>query len=234
MFDKKISVMILAAGYGNRLQPLTKKIPKPLITISGKTLLQNTLNFVLKLNCREIIINTHYKHEKINDFVKKNYSKENIIISYEKELLDTGGGVKNAIPLFTNNEVLIMNSDIFWISENLKDIKNFINNYKYEQICKLLLVPKKLAHGIYNNRGDFFIKNNLIYRFKKSQKIYYYSGVQIISLNIFKQFKQKNFSFNKIWNELIDKKLIYGDIMESKWFHVGDIKGLKEAENIIT
>ena len=100
MHTKNISVMILAAGYGSRLRPITKKIPKPLVKVAGITLLQNLLDHVLKLNCKKIILNTHYQHDKIYDFIKNNYANENIIISYEKELLDTGGGVKNALPLF--------------------------------------------------------------------------------------------------------------------------------------
>ena len=162
MHTSNISVMILAAGYGTRLRPITEKIPKPLVKVADITLLQNVLDHVLKLNCEKIIINTHYQHEKINDFIKNNYSKDNIVISYEKELLDTGGGVKNARSLFTSNEVLILNSDIFWSSNNFRDIKNFISDFRSEQKCKLLLVPKKQVHGINSNEGDFIINNGLI------------------------------------------------------------------------
>ena len=77
MFTKKVSVMILAAGYGKRLRSITENIPKPLIKVAGITLLQNTLDYVLKLNCDKIIINTHHQHEMIYNFIKNNYSKEN-------------------------------------------------------------------------------------------------------------------------------------------------------------
>ena len=234
MLTKNISVMILAAGYGKRLMPITEKIPKPLLKIGGITLLQNTLDHVLKLNCDKIIINTHYKHEMIYDFIKNNYSKESILISYEKELLDTGGGVKKALPLFKNNKALILNSDIFWQKDNFQDIKNLIINFRIEQKCKLLLVSEKRAHGIYNNKADFIINDGLIKRYKVSQNKYFYSGAQIIFLDILKEYHQKNFSFNIVWDNLINKKLIFGDVMKSDWYHVGNIKGLNEAKNLMT
>ena len=234
MYTSKISVMILAAGYGTRLRPITEKIPKPLVKVAGTTLLKNVLDHVLKLNCAKIIINTHYQHNKINNFIKNNYSKENIYVSYEKKLLDTGGGVKNAQSLFVSNEVLIHNSDIYWSSKNFLDIKDFIRNFRSKQKCKLLLVPIKKAHGINSNRGDFIINNGLIERFKENQKKLIYSGAQIISLDILNHYQKERFSFNTVWDHLIDKKLIFGDVMKSDWYHVGDIKGLREVENLIT
>tara|TARA_B100000315_G_scaffold173880_1_gene162335 strand:+ start:285 stop:989 length:705 start_codon:yes stop_codon:yes gene_type:complete len=234
MLTKKISVMVLAAGYGKRLKPITEKIPKPLVKVAGITLLQNTLDQVLSLNCKEIIINTHYQHKMIYDFIKSNYARKNIIITYEKELLDTGGGVKNALPFFQNNNVLILNSDIFWKPENFQDIKNLIINFKNEQKCKLLLVTKDQAHGIYNDKGDFIIQEGLIKRYKKNRKKYFYSGAQIISLEILKDYKKEKFSFNMVWDQLIDKQLLFGDVMTSDWYHIGNKKGLKEAENLMT
>jgi MurNAc alpha-1-phosphate uridylyltransferase len=232
MLNKNISAMILAAGYGKRLLPITKKIPKPLVKINNKTLLQNTLDHLINLKCKEIIINTHYKHKKIENFIKNNYSNSSIKLSYEKKILDTGGAIKKALPLFNNNNVLILNSDIFWSSKNFIDIKKLIINFKKEQICRLLLVSKDNAHGIYRNKGDFVIDNNLIKRFKEFNKIYFYSGAQIISLDILNGYNKKIFSFNKIWDDLISKKLVFGELMSSDWYHIGDINGLKEAEKL--
>jgi len=233
MHTKNISVMILAAGYGSRLRPITKKIPKPLVKVAGITLLQNLLDRVLKLNCKKIILNTHYQHDKIYNFIKNNYANENIVISYEKELLDTGGGVKNALPLFASNEALILNSDIYWSSNNFQEIKNFITSFRNEQKCKLLLVPKDKAHGI-NNKGDFIISDGVIKRFKKHHDILIYSGAQIISLDILNEYQNEKFSFNLVWDNLIDRQLIFGDVMKSDWHHIGDIKALKEAENLLS
>jgi len=234
MVNKKISIMILAAGYGSRFKSITKKIPKPLIKIGKKNLLQNALDYLLKLEYYEIIINTFYKHEMIHDFIKSNYSKENIIISHEKNLLDTAGAVKNALPFFSCNNALILNCDIFWQKDNLNDIKNLINSFETSQKCKLLLVPQEKAYGINKSRADFFVNNSLLKRYKVDQKNYFYTGAQIISLNEIKKYNQEKFSFNLVWDGLIKRKSIFGYVVKSKWYHVGDNRGLKSAEKLIT
>lgn len=228
------SVMILAAGYGKRLRPVTNEIPKSLVEVAGRSLLQNVIDLILNLKCEEIVINTHYKHEMINNFIEKNYKQKNILLSHEKKLLDTGGGVKNALSLFKNKIALIINSDIFWTKENFSDIKNLIDNFEFKQQSKLMLVTKEKAHGIYNNEGDFTILNGLVTRYRKDQKNFFYTGAQIISLDLLKKYKQKKFSFNLVWDDQIQNKSIFADIINSHWYHVGDARGLKEAQDFIS
>ena len=128
----------------------------------------------------------------------------------------------------------ILNSDIFWLKDNFQDIDNLINSFRREQKCRLLLVPKEKAHGIFNDKGDFIIHKGLIKKYKENQKKYFYAGAQIISLNLLKEFRQKYFSFNVIWDKLIHNQNIYGDIMKSDWYHIGEIKGLKEVKYFIS
>ena len=234
MITKPFSAMILAAGYGKRLNPLTLTTPKPMIKINNITLLQNTIDFLFNINCQEIVINTHYKHEFINDFINKNYKHKKIILSYENKILDTAGGVKNALPLFSNNEVLVTNSDIFWTKENLVDIVKLINNYKSFEKCKLLLVSEKKAHGISKRNGDFILQKNFVKRWIFNNKLFFYSGIQMLSLKILKNYSLNKFSFNLVWDDLILNKSLYGSVMYSHWYHVGDIKGLEEAKNCNT
>ena len=234
MFNDQFSVMILAAGYGKRLKPITNNLPKPLIKIGKKNMLQNTIDHLIKLNFNEIVINTHYFPEKIKEFIKEYYPKKNIFLSYEKELLNTGGGVKNAIPFFKKDKILVLNSDIYWNENNIEDILSLMKKFDEKQKCRMLLISKDKAHGIYNNYGDFIIKNGLIKRYEINCKIFFFAGAQIINTNVLKNHAQNKFSFNIIWDELIDKKLLFGDIMKSSWYHVGDIKGLEEAKKILT
>ena len=234
MMLRPFSAMILAAGFGKRMLPLTKKIPKPLIKINNVSLLKITIEFLFKIGCKKIVINTHFKHELISDFISQYYKSSNIIISHENDILDTGGGVKNAIPLFDDKNIVVINSDIFWKQENEKDVIQLVSNFKLQDQCRLLLVEKKKAHGIGNKSGDFSLQNNIVKRWKNNDKILYYSGLQIIDLDVFKHFNFKKFSFNKIWDFQINKNSLYGKLMSSNWYHVGDLKGLQEIINLTT
>jgi len=228
---KPFSAMILAAGFGKRMLPLTDEIPKPLVKVNNISLLKNVIDFLFKIGCIKIIINTHYKHHLIYDFINEFYNFSNILISHEEHILDTAGGVKNAISLFNDENILVTNSDIYWKKENEEDVIGLINDFNSKEECRLLLVEKEKAHGLINKVGDFSLKNNIIKRWKIGDKILYYSGIQIISLNIFQDFSLNKFSFNAVWDNQIKKNSLYGNMMSSHWYHVGEIKGLKEAIN---
>lgn len=165
----KFSGMILAAGYGKRMMPLTKYLPKPLLDINGITLLENSINFLRKIGCSQILINTHYQNNKIEDFIKKIDNSKDITLIYEKEILDTGGGIKNAINHFENNNLIVINSDIFWRKDNLNDVKNLIYSYKNNMNPHLLLVSKNNANGIDKKNGDFNINNKKISRYNNEK-----------------------------------------------------------------
>ena len=151
------SGMILAAGFGKRMLPLTRDKPKPLIEINGLTLLGNSINFLTKLGCKEIIINTHYKYSQIQNLINTSYNNKNIKLVYEKEILDTGGGVKNAIPFFTNDNILVISSDIYWQKKNLIDAELVIKSYSKNNNMHLLLSKKNKSYGLSKSTGDFII-----------------------------------------------------------------------------
>lgn len=220
------STMILAAGFGKRMLPLTLNLPKPLIKINGITLFDNTINFLQSLGCKQIVINTHYKHEHIAEAIRKNNFMKNIELIYENEILDTGGGIKNAISNFKNKSILVTNADIFWQNSNFNDVKNLINNFSSQDLCKLLLVEKKYAFGLKKNTGDFTMSNGKVRRYVDGDQIIYYSGMQMINLEVFNNIEENKFSLNTVWNSLIQKNLLMGQLMSSNWFHVGDTQGL--------
>ena len=224
--------MVLAAGFGKRMLPLTKELPKPLIDIHGITLLNNSINFLRKLGCNKICVNSHFKYQKIKDEIDKINNKQNIILIHEKEILDTAGGVKNAIKYSENKNFIVLNSDVFWRDENINSVNLLIDQYKKNFDPSLLLVSEKNAYGIKKQFGDFSLRKNLILRFKKGDTNYFYSGLQIFNTDIFKNFDQKKFSFNIVWDYLIDKKILRGKIMHSNWYHVGDIQGLNVVKKL--
>ena len=115
--------------------------------------------------------------------------------------------------------------------ENKKDVIDLVSNYNSRDECRLLLVEKERAHGIINKAGDFSLNNNIVKRWKTNDKVVYYSGLQMITLDIFRDFNSTIFSFNEVWDFQIKKEKLYGNLMSSNLYHVGNIKGLNNARN---
>ena len=228
---KPFSAMILAAGYGKRMLSLTRKIPKPLVKVNSIPLLKNSIDFLYKIGCKKIVINTHYKHNLIYEFIQEFSINYNIKISNEKNILDTAGGVKNAMRLFDDENIIVTNGDVFWKKENETDVVNLINNFISKEECRLLLVEKEKAYGLINKVGDFSLNNNLVKRWDAGNRVLYYSGLQMISLNILNNFSLRKFSFNDVWDFQIKKNALYGKLMLSSLYHIGDENGLKAAIN---
>jgi MurNAc alpha-1-phosphate uridylyltransferase len=229
---KNFSLMILAAGYGRRMKYLTHTVPKPLLKINNKELLSYNIDFFIKLGCNKIVINTHYLHNEIKIFVEKKFSNQNIKLIFEPELLNTGGGIKNALSYFDNKNFLVTNSDILWNDDNAKDIYDFIKEYQEIQYCKLLLVENKKFKGLKKREGDFKLENDLISRWKINDPHLYFSGLQIINPNIFSQIKKDSFSMNLLWDILIKYNQLQGQITNSIVTHIGDINSYNEIKNI--
>lgn len=225
------NLMILAAGYGKRMQNLTKKKPKPLLKINNKEILRHNIDFFLTLGCKKIVINTHYLHDQIENFVTKYYSDKNILLTYEKILLNTGGGIKNALNLLGDKNFLVTNSDILWKEENTKDILNFINNHQEIDTCELLLSKNINFKGLKKPTGDFKLEDKLIKRWKKNDPHLYYSGLQTINPLIFDLIKEKSFSLNTLWDILIVNKNLRGKILNSNITHIGDINAFSQIKD---
>ena len=217
-------LMILAAGYGKRMQNLTHSIPKPLLKINNKELLRHNIDFFINLGCDKIIINTHYLHDKIQLCIDDHYSDRNIILSYEPTLLNTGGGIKNALSSLENKNFIVTNSDILWNEENNQDVLNFINNYQEIETCKLLLAADNNFEGLKKLEGDFAYNDNLITRWKINDPYLYYTGLQIINPIVFNLIEEDSFSLNKLWDLLIARDNLQGEICTSKIAHIGDMK----------
>ena len=217
--------MILAAGFGKRIHPLTLDLPKPLLEIGKETLLSNTLKFLELLEIQEVIINVHYLSEKIIDYIKKNKFKIKIKLIEEKgKILDTGGGILNAIDNFSNSPFYIVNPDTVWNKNYLEEIKlmeKFFYNNKSNR-CTLLVVNKKKSFDK-SMKGDFNLANNIINRKDNHNLKYIYTGLQIISPEIFKNINTQIFSINKIWNKLIENNELYGIESNIDFLHVSTI-----------
>ena len=225
------NLMILAAGYGKRMNKLTHSIPKPLLKINNKELLRHNIDFFTNLGCKKIILNTHYLHDKVQDCIERYYSDKNIIISYGPTLLNTGGGIKNALSSLGDKNFIVTNSDILWKEENIKDVLNFINNYQEIEACKLLLATENNFEGLKKLEGDFKYENSLVTRWKKDDPYLYYTGLQIINPIVFKLIEEVSFSLNKLWDLLIARNILQGEISHSNIAHIGDINAFNQFKD---
>ena len=219
-----MKAMILSAGYGKRLRPLTESYPKPLLKINNETLLSNTIKFLIQFGIEEVVINVHYQAEQIINYINKNKFNLAVTIIKEKEkILDTGGGILNAIHHFSGEPFLVINPDTIWISDYIKELKSMKTNFfKKKQKCSMLVIDK-LKSFDKSFKGDFNLENNLINKKNKSSLKYIYTGLQIIRPEVFSGLDLKVFSINKIWDILIKSEELYGIESNINFLHVSTL-----------
>ena len=217
------TALILCAGFGKRLNPITFKIPKPLIKINNITLLENTLNLIYKLKIKKIKINVYYLEDQITDFLSTHRLKNNIeIIKDGDEILDTGGGLNNLIKSTDRKDFLVFNSDTLWNDNYIKTINNMIYIYEKEKMKNLLLVVNKSRSYDKRFLGDFELKNNLLEKRKVNNFIF--TGFQIINRDLFKNISKKIFSVNEIWSQQIKENKLFGFESLENFVHLTDIE----------
>ena len=221
----KISVMVFAAGLGTRMGALTRDRPKPLVEVSGKPLIDHALALVDEINTSYIVINTHYKHEMLSAHL----GDMGVKISPEfPDVLETGGGLKAALPMLQTNPVITLNSDAMWVGSN--PLKGLINHWDGSRMDGLLLcVPPEQTNG-YKGLGDFSMDaRGMLCR----QGNLVYSGAQIIKTELLDQIDDKVFSLNRLWDIMLKNKTLFGLSYSGLWCDVGTPEGIIEAENMI-
>ena len=210
--------MILAAGLGKRMQPLTLKTPKPLLEINNYTLLERAINLLISHGVQEISINVHYLPDQIKSFINRKKFKVEITISNEENLLlDTGGGVLKGTQNFGDNPFFVINPDTVWSKHYLAELKSLETIYLKNNKPTLLLVNKKLSIDP-SFKGDFNLNNKKISKDDENQFIF--TGLQIINRSVFTNEKSEVFSLNKVWNKLIKDKNLLGLESNQKFYHL--------------
>ena len=210
--------MILAAGLGKRMQPLTLKTPKPLLEVSNYTLLERAVNLLISHGVQEISINVHYLPDQIKSFINRKKFKVKITISNEENLLlDTGGGVLKGTQNFGDNPFFVINPDTVWSKHYLTELKSLEAIYLKNNKPTLLLVNKKLSIDP-SFKGDFNLNNEKIS--KDSENQFIFTGLQIINRSVFTNEKSEVFSLNKVWNKLIKDKNLLGLESNQKFYHL--------------
>ena len=235
--NKNISqALILAAGFGSRLRPLTLKTPKPLLEVNEKPILFYILEELRTNNISRCFINVHYLPQKIIKFVNE-YSNVHktikIIIVKEKNILDTGGAIKNIANLYNDKPLLVINGDSLIVSKKCSSpLKELIYNFDIKFMDYLLLLDNNKNSIGYDGKGDFqFLNKKLPSNIKRSTKNRLaYTGWQIVNPKPILKIKNKKFSLNICYDQAIKNNLLWGIINKEKWLHIGTKKSLIESE----
>jgi len=222
--------MILAAGFGKRMLPLTEKMPKPLIKVGPKNLLERSIELLMKMGIDELVINTHHLSQEIDNFLKNKNYRISITLTKEEKLLDTGGGILNATKKFENNPFFVLNPDTIWNKNYYDELKILEKYYLEKNKPTLLLVDKTKSHDK-SFKGDFNLtENNYITRSANNQHIF--TGAQIINRSIFEGIKKKAFSMNEVWDQMVKEKKLLGKESNQTFFHVNNIKVYEELNKL--
>ena len=218
--------MILAAGLGKRMQPLTLKTPKPLLEINNLTLLERAINLLISHGVKEISINVHYLPDQIQTFVNKKKYQARITISNEEDLLlDTGGGVLKGSQNFGDSPFFVINPDTVWSKHYLEELKILEEIYFKSNKPSLLLVNKKLSIDP-SFKGDFNLNDEIISKDDKNQFIF--TGLQITNRSVLTKEKTEVFSINKVWNKLIKDQKLLGLESNQKFYHLNTFEMYKK------
>ena len=222
--------MILAAGLGTRMKPLTLRTPKPLIKIGNKNLLERSISILENHGVEQIIINVHHLADQIEKFISNLKTKVKITISDEKNLLlDTGGGVKEGTKNFGKNPFFVLNPDTLWLTDYLSEMKSLEKIYFESKKPCLLLVNKKLSFDT-SFKGDFNLKNNIVS--KDIENNFIFTGLQLLDRNYLDPIDKKVFSMNEVWNNLINNHKLSGIESSQKFYHLNTEKIYNKISNL--
>ena len=225
------TALILCAGLGKRLNPLTLKTPKPLLKINNVTLLENCINTVIKLGVKKILLNTFHLNEEIYNFVNDKSFPVNVQIIKEREkILNTGGGILNMTEHCKEDDFLVLNPDTIWNEKYVSEIDKMQNIYFSNKMNNILLVVKKELSFDQNLMGDFELKKNLLD--KKGPKNFIFIGCQILNKNLFNGYRVENFPIAEIWEILLKKNELYGFKSFNKFYHLTNLEIFKKLEDL--
>lgn len=230
-----MKAMILAAGRGTRLKELTANCPKPLVKVGSTSPLMRTLELLAKQGVKDVVINLHYLGEKIEQALKDNSFGLNIQFSKEEELLETAGGIANALSLLGDEPFICINGDVVWTEDKEPILQKLMDTFDADKMdAMLVMFPKEKADTFFG-AGDFFVAENAVatMRGEKSEAPYVYTGIQVLHPRAFQSQKIEHAPLKGIYQDLCAKERLHGLVYNGYWVDMGTPEGLKKAEEII-
>jgi N-acetyl-alpha-D-muramate 1-phosphate uridylyltransferase len=229
------TAMVLAAGNGIRMRPLTDRTPKPLIAVNGKPLLDNVLDRLAATGVETTVVNVHYLADQIERHLAGRRAPRIIISDERANLLDTGGGVVKALPLLGDRPFYHLNSDTIWIDGVRPNLLHLAEAFEPARMDALLLLAATSGSVGYSGRGDFVMAPDGRLRRRAEREVapFVYAGVAILSHSLFADTPSGPFSLNLLFDRAIEAGRFYGLRLEGVWMHVGTPDAIAAAERAI-
>ena len=228
--------MVMAAGLGKRMRPLTATTPKPLIQVAGQALLDHVLDRLRDAGVASVVVNVHYLAAAVEAHLARRHGDIAITVSDERsELLETGGGVVKALPLIDADPFFVVNSDVFWIDGPSDTLRLLAQRWDDEKMDALLLLVSQARAHCHGGAGDFHMDGAGRIRRRGRGKIapFVYSGVQLVSKRLFEDAPDGPFSTNILWDRAIEAGRAYGLAHQGLWFDIGTPPAIKKAEAML-
>ena len=225
------TALILCAGFGKRLNPITLTKPKPLLEINEVTMLEKSINLIKEMGIKKIFINTFYLKDHFSSFVKnKNFNLDIHIVEDGESILDTGGGILNMTSKSDEDDFMVFNPDTIWSNRYRDEIIKMEEIYFSKKLENILLLVNKNLSFDQSLAGDFNLSNNLIS--KKDNLDFIYIGCQILNKKILANQTISKFSILNIWNKLINEKKLYGFESKQKFYHLTDLNIFNKLKDL--
>ena len=230
--DVPKTAMVLAAGLGKRMRPLTASRPKPLIEVAGQALLDHVLDKLAAAGVEKVVVNVHYLADAVEAHLSKNPDLKVAISDERSLLLETGGGMVKAAPLIDSDPFLVVNSDNLWVdgpADTLKLLASHWDSAKMDAL--LLLVPHARAQN-HGGRGDFHMNRQGRLRRRNPSHVapFVYTGIQMVSKRLLREAPEGPFSTNILWDRAIEEGRCFGAVHQGLWFDVGTPQSIKATE----
>ncbi len=224
--------MIMAAGLGTRMRPLTNDRPKPLVEVRGKALIDHAIDRLVAAGVRMIVVNLHYRADLLKAHLAKRKDVEIRLSEETNALLGTGGGIVKALPNFEGKPFFVHNSDSIWVEGIGHALERMKAMWNPDEMDALLLLASMVSSLGFEGLGDFHLDpEGLVSRVGELQvSPFAYPGVQIVHPRIFENAPEGEFSMNVLWDRAMEKGRLYGMRLDGVWMHVGTAEAVKEAE----
>lgn len=225
------TAMILAAGFGTRMRPITDHTPKPLVPLAGRTLIDHGIDRLVAVGVKRVVVNTHYKAAMMEDHLAQRRDVE-IVLSHEETLLDTGGGVKNALK-HLGDAFYVLNADVFWLNGRTPALIRLAHMWDPARLDAFLLLQRTTSAVGYDGMGDFVVDPLGRVRRRRELEVapHIYGGIEILSQRFFAGSPDGVFSLNPLWNKALAAGRLEALVHDGEWFHVGTPQGLAASED---